>query len=44
MRRALVNVRKVKKGDFYFLSTNVHVKNEKIYFSRGGDTVLQQVA
>ena len=39
----LVNVEKVKKGDFYFLSTNVHVKNEKIYFSRGGDTILQQV-
>ena len=43
-RRALVNVGKVKKGNFYFLSTNVHVKNERIYFSRGGDTVLQQVA
>ena len=43
-RRALVNVEKVKKGNFYFLSTNVHVKNERIYFSRGGDTVLQQVA
>ena len=40
----LVNVEKVKKGDFYFLSSKVHVKNEKIYFSCGGDIVLQQVA
>ena len=38
-----MNVGKVKKGNFYFLSTNVNVKNEKIYFSRGEDIVLQQV-
>jgi hypothetical protein len=35
-RRALANFGNMKKGDFYFTSTNQHVKNEKIYFARGG--------
>jgi hypothetical protein len=44
-RRALANFGNVRKGDFYFLSTNQHVKNENIYFARGGSaTVLQQLA
>jgi hypothetical protein len=44
-RRALANFRNVRKGDFYFLSTNQHVKNKKIYFAKGGGaTVLQQLA
>jgi hypothetical protein len=36
-RRALANFGSVRKGDFYFLSTNQYVKNEKIYFARSGD-------
>jgi hypothetical protein len=44
-RRALANFGNVRKGDFYFLSTNQHVKNKKIYFARDGwATVLQQLA
>ncbi len=31
-------------GDIYFLKTNQHVINEKLYVQRGGDFVLQQVA
>jgi hypothetical protein len=44
-KRALANFGNVRKGEFYFLSTNQYVKNEKIYFARGGGvTVLQQLA
>jgi hypothetical protein len=45
-RRALVNFGNVRKGDFYFLSTNQHVKNKKNYFARGGGgaTVMQKIA
>ena len=39
-----MNVGKVKKGNFYFLSTTAHIKNKKVYFSCGRNTVLQQVA
>jgi len=34
----------VAMGDIYFLKTNQHVINEKLYVQRGGDFVLQQVA
>jgi hypothetical protein len=36
----------VKKGEFYYLSTNQHIKNERVYFARRGavgDTIIQQV-
>jgi hypothetical protein len=39
-RRALANFGNVRKGDFYFLSTNQYVKNEKIHFARGGGTTV----
>jgi hypothetical protein len=29
-RRALVDIGKVKRGEFYYLGTNQHVKNERI--------------
>ena len=40
IRRALANFGNVRKGDFYFLSTNQHVKNEKIFFARGGGVTV----
>jgi len=46
-RKATTSFGKVKAGDYYFLSNNVHVRNEKIFFARSGkagDTVVQQVA
>jgi energy-converting hydrogenase Eha subunit F len=35
---------KVKVGEHYFLKTNAHVINEKLYFVKGLEIVLQQVA
>jgi len=46
-RKAATSFGKIKAGEFYFLSTNAHVRNEKIYFAklgRAGQTVLEQVA
>jgi hypothetical protein len=43
-RRALTSIGTVKQGDHYFLTTNQHVRNERIYFSRVGDTIAQRVA
>lgn len=46
-RKATTSFGKVKAGEYYFLSTNSHVKNERIFFAKlgkAGDTVLQQVA
>jgi hypothetical protein len=30
-------------GEHYFLKTNAHVANEKIYFAKGSKIVLQQI-
>jgi hypothetical protein len=35
-RRALVDMKKVRHGQYYYLSSNQHVKNKRIYFSKGG--------
>jgi hypothetical protein len=43
-RRALTSISTVKKGNRYFLTTNQHVHNERVYFSRIGDTSAQRVA
>ena len=46
-RKATNSFGKVKAGQHYFLSNNVHTRNEKTYFARLGntaDTILQQVA
>jgi hypothetical protein len=34
---------RVKMGDHYFLRTNSHVANEKLNFSKGSKTMLQQI-
>jgi len=33
----------VKVGEHYFLKSNAHVDNEKLYFAKGSKIVLQQV-
>jgi hypothetical protein len=33
----------VKVGEHYFLKSNAHVANEKLYFTKGSKSVLQQV-
>lgn len=39
----LVNGKKIKAGQHYFIQTNAHVKNEKLYASRPRDGVRKQV-
>jgi hypothetical protein len=43
-RKALMNFGGVKKGDHFFLATNQHVRNERRYFARVGDSIAVQVA
>jgi hypothetical protein len=40
----LTNFGGVKKGDHFFLATNQHVRNERRYFARVGDSIAVQVA
>jgi hypothetical protein len=42
-RKALVDMGKVRRGEHYYLGTNQHVKNECIFFAKGGQTIIQQV-
>jgi hypothetical protein len=42
-RRALVDMGKVWRGEHYYLGSNQHVKNEWIYFTKGGQTIVQRV-
>jgi hypothetical protein len=44
--KAVTVTRRVKKGKFYNLSTNQHIKNGLVYFARRGavgETIIQQV-
>jgi hypothetical protein len=34
---------KVRRGEHYYLGSNQHVKNEQIYFAKGGQTIVQRV-
>ncbi len=38
--KALVVMPRVKVGEHYFLKSNAHVANEKLYFAKGSKTVL----
>jgi hypothetical protein len=42
-RKTLVVMMGVKVGEHYFLKSNAHVANEKLYFTKGLKIVLQQV-
>jgi hypothetical protein len=33
----------VKMGDHYFLEKKFHVANEKLYLSKGSETMLEQI-
>jgi hypothetical protein len=39
-RKALVDMGKVRRGEHYYLGTNQHVKNERVFFAKGGQTII----
>jgi phosphoglycerol transferase MdoB-like AlkP superfamily enzyme len=43
-RKAAITSMGVVVGDLYFLKTNQHVINEKLYVQRGKDIIWQQIA
>jgi hypothetical protein len=43
-RRVLDDIGKVKCGEFYYFGTNQHVNNERIFYSKGGDLIVQKLA
>jgi hypothetical protein len=38
-----VDMAKVKRGEYYYLGSNQHVKNERVYYAKGGETILQKL-
>jgi hypothetical protein len=34
---------KVRRGEYYYLGTNQHVKNERVFFAKGGQTIITKV-
>jgi hypothetical protein len=42
-RRALEDMGKVRHGEQYYLGSNQYVKNERIYFAKDGQTIVQRV-
>jgi hypothetical protein len=34
---------KVKRGKYFYLGNNQHVKNERVYFAKGGPTVITKL-
>jgi hypothetical protein len=34
----------VKKGEYYYLGHNQHIKNEDIYYARAGESILDKIA
>ena len=34
---------KVRRGEYYYLGSNQHVKNERVFFAKGGQTVITKV-
>jgi hypothetical protein len=42
-RRVAVDMGKVKRGEYFYLSNNQHVKNERVYFAKGGPTVITKL-
>jgi hypothetical protein len=43
-RKALCNSAKLKKGEYYYLGQNQHIKNKQIYYARAGESILDKVA
>jgi hypothetical protein len=42
-RKALCDSMKLKKGEYYYLGQNQHIKNEQIYYTRAGESILDKV-
>jgi hypothetical protein len=43
-RKALCDSAKLKKGEYYYLEQNQHIKNKQIYYARTGESILDKVA
>jgi hypothetical protein len=43
-QRVLVDMGKVKHGEFYNLGINQLAKNKKIFYAKGGDSMVQKLA
>ena len=43
-QRALANIEKVKRNEYYYLGNNKHVKNQRIFYVKEGDSIVQKLA
>jgi hypothetical protein len=42
-RKAIADMGKMKHGEYFYLGKNQHVKNERVYFAKGGQTIVMKV-
>ena len=42
-RKAFVDMEKVRHGQYYYLGSNQYIKNKRIYFAKGGQSIVQHV-
>lgn len=42
-RKALVDMAKVKKGEYYYLGSNQHVKNKRVYHAKEEEIILKKL-
>ena len=42
-RRAVVDIEKVRRGEYYYVGTNQHVKDERVFFAKGFQTVITKI-
>jgi hypothetical protein len=42
-RRATADMGKIKRGEYFYLRNNQHVKNERVYFAKGDETIVTKV-
>jgi hypothetical protein len=40
---AVVDMGKVKHEEYFYLGSNQHVKNERVFFAKGGQTIVMKV-
>jgi hypothetical protein len=42
-KKATVDMGKMKRGEHFYLGNNQHVKNERVFFAKGGQTIVTNV-
>jgi hypothetical protein len=41
--RVTVDIEKVKHGEYFYLGSNQHVKSERVFFAKKGQTIVTKI-